>query len=65
MSLDLKEYGIMAVCMHPGWVKTEMGGPKAPMDVETSVQNILNTLNNLTVEKNGSFLTHDGEALPW
>lgn len=65
MSVDLKEFGILAVCMHPGWVKTEMGGPKAPLEIDTSVENILTTLQNLTAEKTGSFIQHDGTALPW
>lgn len=65
MSVDLKENGILAVSMHPGWVKTDMGGTQAPLEVENSVEDILNTLKNLKAENTGTFLQHDGTTLPW
>ena len=65
MSIDLREYGILAISLHPGWVKTEMGGQKAPLEIDTSVENILTTLQNLTAEKTGSFIQYDGTLLPW
>ncbi|XP_051169827.1 C-factor [Leptopilina boulardi] len=65
MSVDLKENGILAVCVHPGWVKTDMGGSQAPLEIENSVEDILNTLQNLKAENTGTFLQHDGTTLPW
>lgn len=65
MSVDLKENGILAISMHPGWVKTEMGGAQAPLEVDKSVDDILNTLHNLKAEDTGTFLQHDGKSLPW
>lgn len=65
ISIDFKTDGIMAVAMHPGWVKTDMGGEKAPMEVEESCKHMVNTIFNLQPSNNGSFIQFDGKALPW
>jgi NAD(P)-dependent dehydrogenase (short-subunit alcohol dehydrogenase family) len=53
------------VSFHPGWVKTDMGGAGADLDVHTSVADMRRTLAGLTPAHNGSFLNHDGSALAW
>jgi NAD(P)-dependent dehydrogenase (short-subunit alcohol dehydrogenase family) len=65
MSLDLKADGILVACMHPGWVRTDMGGSNAPMDIDTSISGILDTLNSLTEKQTGCFMQYDGKILPW
>ncbi|KAF7996051.1 hypothetical protein HCN44_009836 [Aphidius gifuensis] len=65
MSIDLENDGILVACLHPGWVKTDMGGNNAPLDVDTSVRDIIKTLQSLKKEHNGCFLQHDGTKLPW
>lgn len=65
MSIDLENDGILVTCLHPGWVKTDMGGNNAPLDVDTSVADIIKTLQSLNKEHNGCFLQHDGVKLPW
>ncbi|XP_066997632.2 C-signal [Anabrus simplex] len=65
LSVDLKKDGILAISLHPGWVKTDMGGPNAPLTVEQSVSSIINTLLSLSESDNGCFLQYDGEKLPW
>jgi NAD(P)-dependent dehydrogenase (short-subunit alcohol dehydrogenase family) len=65
MSIDLKNDGIMAVSMHPGWVKTDMGGEKAPMEVEESCEKMIETIYGLDASKNGGFIQYDGSSLPW
>ncbi|XP_018057045.1 PREDICTED: C-factor [Atta colombica] len=59
MSIDLKADGILVVCLHPGWVRTDLGGSNAPMDVDSSVNCILNTLNSLTEKQTGCFVQYD------
>lgn len=65
MSIDLEEDGILVACMHPGWVKTDMGGTNAPLDINKSVSDMIKTLQTLTEKHNGSFFQHDGKILPW
>ncbi|KZC04535.1 PREDICTED: C-factor [Dufourea novaeangliae] len=65
MSVDLKEDGILVTCLHPGWVRTNMGGSNATMDIDTSVNNILNTLNSLTEKHTGCFIQYNGKIIPW
>ncbi len=64
-SFDLADMGIKSVILHPGWVKTSMGGPEAPTPVQESVAGMLDVIDNLTVEQNGKFLDWHGEELPW
>lgn len=65
MSLDLKADHIHAMSLHPGWVKTDMGGQNAQLEVEESCQQMVRLITNLSPEKNGKFYQHDGKELPW
>lgn len=53
------------VALHPGWVRTDMGGAEADLDVATSVADMRRTIGALTPAANGSFLNHDGQPLAW
>jgi len=55
----------ICVCMHPGWVKTDMGGAGAELEVDFAVADMRRTFARLTPADNGSFLNHDGQPLPW
>ena len=55
----------VCVALHPGWVRTDMGGPRADLTVEQSVADLRATIARLTPADNGSFLNHDGQPLPW
>jgi NAD(P)-dependent dehydrogenase (short-subunit alcohol dehydrogenase family) len=59
--------GSQAVCvsLHPGWVRTDMGGAGADIDVTLSVGNMRRTLAALTPAQSGGFFNHDGSTLPW
>lgn len=65
MSIDLKNEKILCVAMHPGWVKTDMGGSHAPMDIESSCKQMIQTIFKLNESNNGSFIQYDGKSLPW
>ncbi len=56
-----------AVCVafHPGWVRTDMGGSGADLDVADSVRGMRDTLARLTPADNGAFLNFDGTPLAW
>jgi NAD(P)-dependent dehydrogenase (short-subunit alcohol dehydrogenase family) len=53
------------VAFHPGWVRTDMGGAGAELDVARSVADLRATIARLTAADNGSFLNHDGTPIPW
>jgi len=65
LSIDLKGRGIIAVPIHPGWVRTDMGGPGADIDVQTSVAGMLRVIAGLSAADSGKFFNYAGEALPW
>ena len=55
----------ICVAIHPGWVKTDMGGAGADLDVTKSVSDMRATVANLRAEHNGTFINYDGQALAW
>jgi NAD(P)-dependent dehydrogenase (short-subunit alcohol dehydrogenase family) len=55
----------ICVAMHPGWVKTDMGGAGADLDVTQSVADMRTTVASLRAEHNGTFINHDGQVLAW
>lgn len=55
----------IVVCVDPGHVKTEMGGPKAVVERADSAQGVLATLAALKPEESGRFLLYNGTELPW
>ncbi|CAH0406701.1 unnamed protein product [Chilo suppressalis] len=65
MSIDLKKEHILVASIHPGWVRTDMGGKGAPLDVVTSVESIFETIEKLGEADSGKFLQYDGAELPW
>ena len=65
LSIDLKEKGVISVVLHPGWVKTDMGGPNAEITTRECVDQIFNNLSSLTIEDSGRFIDIDGSDIPW
>ncbi|MFN9746746.1 MAG: SDR family oxidoreductase [Betaproteobacteria bacterium] len=55
----------LCVALHPGWVRTDMGGEAADLDVADSVATMRRTLAALTAAEHGGFLNHDGQPLAW
>lgn len=65
LSIDLKGDRIEAVAIHPGWVRTDMGGQNAPLSSEASVQGVLHQIDNHSSDNNGGFIDYTGKPLPW
>jgi NAD(P)-dependent dehydrogenase (short-subunit alcohol dehydrogenase family) len=55
----------IVVSVHPGWVRTDMGGPRAPLDAETSIAALRRVIEGLVPAHSGGFFNVDGEPLPW
>lgn len=65
LAVDLEPDGILCMAIHPGWVRTDMGGSEAPLSPEESVSSVLSVIGGLTEKDHGSFLNFTGETLPW
>ena len=65
LAADLRRRGITCVALSPGWVRTRMGGPQAPLTTEKSVAAMRAELARLTLEDTGKFLDTDGSEIPW
>ena len=65
LAWDPEAAGIISVTVHPGWVRTDMGGPTAHLSVTESAGGILKLADRLTAVENGKFLTWEGEEFPW
>ena len=60
LAAEFRPRGICVVAMTPGWVKTEMGGPNAPLKPEESARAIAKTITTLTMEKTSHFIERTG-----
>ncbi|XP_023200487.1 uncharacterized protein LOC102230219 isoform X2 [Xiphophorus maculatus] len=65
LAADLESSGILCMSLHPGWVRTDMGGPHADLTVEQSVSGILSVLFSLSERDHGEFLDYHGQKLQW
>ncbi|XP_030621733.1 uncharacterized protein zgc:158868 [Chanos chanos] len=62
---DFKKDGILVMALHPGWVKTDMGGPQAPLLVVDSAKGMLKVISSLTEKDTGTLLDWEGKSIPW
>lgn len=65
LSADLKPLGINVVGIHPGWVRTEMGGSDGRFSAEESVGKMMATIENVREEDRGRTLNFDGAVIPF
>lgn len=65
LSVDLAARDVTVVVLHPGWVRTEMGGPSAALTPAESVEGMRRVIDRLTPADNGRFFNHDGSEIPW
>ncbi|MEO6570988.1 MAG: SDR family oxidoreductase [Ilumatobacteraceae bacterium] len=64
-STSLRDDGITAVVMHPGHLRTDMGGPGGAMAADDAAGQITELIDRLTLDDTGSFLRWDGTTHPW
>jgi NAD(P)-dependent dehydrogenase (short-subunit alcohol dehydrogenase family) len=58
LSVDLRERGISVIALHPGWVKTDMGGPNALISAQE-------VMLGAGMDSSGHFMNYDGSEIPW
>ena len=65
LALDLAGQGITAVALSPGWVRTDMGGPNAPLAPAEAIAGMRAVLDKVSLNDSGKFFHFDGRELPW
>ena len=65
ISVDLEPEKMAVAVLHPGWVRTDMGGPNGLIDTKTSVAGMIQVIRNLNLESSGVFFNYDGNVIPW
>lgn len=62
---NLAAKGISSLLLSPGWVRTDMGGPDAPLSVEESVAGLKRQIAAMTLNSHAAFRNYQGETVPW
>jgi NAD(P)-dependent dehydrogenase (short-subunit alcohol dehydrogenase family) len=65
LASELKSDGIIVCPVHPGWVRTDMGGTHAAIDATESADGLAGFIEKLTMEHSGRFWTWEGKEHPW
>lgn len=62
---ELRAEGFTSIALNPGWLRTDMGGPAAPLDVATGVRDVVRLIDGATPAMSGGYVDRDGTPLPW
>ena len=65
LSIDWKEDGISILILHPGWVKTDMGGNNAKLEISDSISQMIKVIDDMTLSNSGTFVNYSGKKLEW
>ncbi len=65
MAIDLADENISAICLHPGWVQTDMTQNTGLIDVKTSVAGLASVIDNIDKYPPGAFVAYDGAIVPY
>ncbi len=65
LALELGPEGFICLAIHPGWVRTDMGGPQANLSAEESITAMRKSIDNMTPDDNGVYRGYSGEIVAW
>ncbi|NNU15824.1 SDR family oxidoreductase [Parvularcula sp. ZS-1/3] len=64
-AFELKGEGIAVGTLHPGWVRTDMGGPNGNISPEESAKGLAKVIDGLQPADKAAFLDYAGKEIPW
>jgi NAD(P)-dependent dehydrogenase (short-subunit alcohol dehydrogenase family) len=65
LAIEWRSRGIIVCALHPGWVRTDMGGSEAALSPVESATGLLQVIDGLTMSDSGCFLDYRGTVVPW
>jgi len=65
MSIELGKEGFIVIALHPGWVRTDMGGASATYSPQQSIDAMIDVIDRLNKRSNGLYLDLNGKQIPW
>jgi len=65
LSFDIQSEGVGVLIFHPGWVRTDMGGPNGLCDVNESIAGMREQIEKFDMQQTGQFIKYDGSKMPW
>ncbi len=65
LAIELKDQSVGVLIFHPGWVKTDMGGPNGLINADQSITGMRALIENFSLDQSGSFVKYDGTPMPW
>ena len=65
LAAELKPEGVPVLIAHPGWVRTDMGGPGAQLSPDESAAGLIKLIDGLQLASTGKFLSWNGKELAW
>lgn len=65
LSIDLMTEDVCVLALHPGWVKTAMGGPNALISADVSATGLISVIEYSDLSASGQFWNFDGKLIPW
>ena len=64
-SFSVRHPGLAVLSVSPGWVRTDMGGPEADLDIDTSVRGVVQAIAARRGRPGHAYVHYDGRELPW
>jgi NAD(P)-dependent dehydrogenase (short-subunit alcohol dehydrogenase family) len=65
LAIDWRPAGITCLLLHPGWVRTDMGGPRGELAPDESVRSMRRVIEAAGPEASGRFFAWNGDEIPW